>query len=218
MTSHQVLLFDLDGTLTDPKSGITKSIQYALAQFGIDEPDLAKLTSFIGPPLTESFHIYYDFDATQAQQALVFYREYFTNGGMYDNAIYPGIVNLLAALTAQEKRLLVATSKPTVFAKQILEHFQLDTYFERIIGSNLDGTRTTKTEVIAYALTEVPSIARDTAVMIGDRKHDIIGARDNGLHSIAVGYGYGTQDELVAANPTYLVSTVEQLARLLQGE
>jgi phosphoglycolate phosphatase len=218
MTAHQVLLFDLDGTLTDPKSGITKSIQYALAQFGIDETDLATLTSFIGPPLTESFQKYYGFDAVQAEQALLFYREYFTNGGMYDNAVYPGIINLLTALTAQEKRLLVATSKPTVFAEQILAHFQLDTYFEQIIGSNLDGTRTTKTEIIAYTLATVPTIARSATIMIGDRKHDICGARDNGLPSIAVGYGYGTLDELVAATPTYLVPTVEQLAKLLQGE
>jgi phosphoglycolate phosphatase len=218
MTAHQVLLFDLDGTLTDPKSGITKSIQYALAQFDVDETDLATLTSFIGPPLTESFQKYYGFDAVQAEQALLFYREYFTNGGMYDNAVYPGIINLLTALTAQEKRLLVATSKPTVFAEQILAHFQLDTYFEQIIGSNLDGTRTTKTEIIAYTLATVPTIARSATIMIGDRKHDICGARDNGLPSIAVGYGYGTLDELVAATPTYLVPTVEQLAKLLQGE
>lgn len=218
MTAHQVLLFDLDGTLTDPKVGITKSIQYALTQFGINETDLATLTSFIGPPLTESFHKHYGLDAAQAVQAVLFYREYFTNGGMYENAVYPGIVNLLTALAAQGKRLLVATSKPTVFAEQILAHFRLDTYFEQIIGSNLDGTRTTKTEIIAYALAEMPTDIRHTAIMIGDRKHDICGARDNGLPSIAVGYGYGTLDELVAATPMYLVHTVEQLAKLLQGE
>ena len=215
MTAHQVLLFDLDGTLTDPKPGITKSIQYALAQYGIHEPDLEKLVPFIGPPPTESFQLYYGFDAAQARQAVAFYREYYT-ASMYDNAVYPGIVDLLAALVAQQKRLLVATSKLTHFAEQILAHFQLDVYFERIIGSNLDGTREAKSEVIAYALAADPAIARHTALMIGDRKHDILGAHENGLHSVAVGYGYGTQDELMTASPTHLVSTVEQLARLLQ--
>jgi len=216
MTAHQVLLFDLDGTLTDPKPGITKSIQYALAQFGIHEPDLDKLIPFIGPPPTESFQLHYGFDEVQARQALAFYREYYTAGGMYDNAVYPGVVDLLATLAAQQKRLLVATSKLTVFAEQILAYFQLDGYFERIIGSNLDGTREAKTEVIAYALAADPAIARHTALMIGDRKYDILGAHENGLHSVAVGYGYGTQDELMAASPTHLVSTVDQLARLLQ--
>ena len=202
--------------MTDPKPGITKSIQYALAQYGIHEPDLEKLVPFIGPPPTESFQLYYGFDAAQARQAVAFYREYYTPGSMYDNAVYPGIVDLLAALVAQRKRLLVATSKLTHFAEQILAHFQLDVYFERIIGSNLDGTREAKSEVIAYALAADPAIARHTALMIGDRKHDILGAHENGLHSVAVGYGYGTQDELMAASPTHLVSTVEQLARLLQ--
>ncbi len=217
MTAHQVLLFDLDGTLTDPKPGITKSVQYALAHFGIHEPDLDKLTPFIGPPLTESFQLVYGFDAAQARQALLFYREYFTDGGMYDNTVYTGIADLLAALIAQGKRLCVATAKPTIFAAQILAYFQLDTYFERVIGSNLDGTHSTKAEVIAYALAEMAPIAQHTAVMIGDRKHDILGAHENGLRSIAVGYGYGTQDELVAATPTYMVATVEQLAQLLQS-
>src|SRR5258708_25212910 len=214
MTSHQVLLFDLDGTLTDPKPGITKSIQYALAQFGIQEPDLDTLIPFIGPPLTESFQLHYDFDAAQAQQALVFYREYFTARGMYDNAVYPGIEDLLTALTTQGKRLIVATSKPTLFAEQILAHFHLDHYFERIIGSNLDGTRSEKTEVIAHVFAKIPAIARNTAVMVGDRKHDIIGAHPNGIHSIAVGYGYGTWDQVEAASPTPLGLSLADFSRL----
>lgn len=216
MTSYQALFFDLDGTLTDPKAGITKSIQYALAQFGIDEPDLDKLIPFIGPPLTESFQIHYGFDATQAQQALDFYRVYFTAGGMYENVVYDGIVDLLATLNTRGKRLFVATSKPTVFAEQILTHFHLDHYFEGIIGSNLDGTRSAKTEVIAHIFAQTPTLAHQTTAMVGDRKHDIIGAQNNDIDAIAVGYGYGTRDELEAARPTHLAMSVADLARLLQ--
>ncbi|HLZ64201.1 MAG TPA: HAD family hydrolase [Ktedonosporobacter sp.] len=215
MTSYQVLLFDLDGTLTDSGPGITKSVQYALAQFGIIEPDLAVLAPFVGPPLTDSFQNRYGFDEAQAQQALQLYREHFAGGGMYDNAVYPGIPELLETLAGQGKRLMIATSKPTYFAEPILAHFQLDRYFERIAGSSLEGKLSEKAEVIASLLAEYPEIDRRKVVMIGDRKHDIIGARDNGIDSIAVNYGYAVPGELQAAAPTYLVHTVQELGQLL---
>lgn len=218
MPIYDTLLFDLDGTLTDPKPGITKSVQYALARFNIDVPDLEVLTPFIGPPLAESFHNYYGFTPEQAQQAIAYYREYFAETGLYENAVFPGIPGLLADLRASKKRLLVATSKPTVFAERILAHFDLAHYFELIVGSELNGTRIDKAEVIAYALASLPAPAYQNAIMVGDRKHDIIGAQQNGLASIAVAYGYGSYEELQSQQPTYLVNSVTALATLLGHE
>lgn len=215
MLTYDTLLFDLDGTLTDPKPGITKSVQYALAHFNIDVPDLEVLVPFIGPPLSESFQHYYGLTPEQTQQAIAYYREYFAETGLYENAIFPGIPALLADLRASHKRLLVATSKPIVFAERILAHFDLTHYFEFIAGSELDGTRATKGEVIAHALASLPAPAYQNAVMIGDRKHDIIGAQQNGLASIAVAYGYGSYEELQSQQPTHLVDTVSELASLL---
>ncbi len=215
MHKYKVILFDLDGTLTDPKEGITLSVQYALQKFNIVEEDLTKLIPFIGPPLYDSFREYYEFSDEDAKQAITYYREYFTTKGMYQNAVYPGITEMLDALACQNRLLAVATSKPTVFSEQILKHFVLYDFFKLIVGSNLDGTRVVKSEVIAYVLQNMASIAKESIVMVGDRKHDIIGAQSNGIDSIAVGFGYGTPEELLAAGPTYLVESVEQLAKLL---
>jgi phosphoglycolate phosphatase len=216
MPLYDTLLFDLDGTLTDPRPGITRSVQYALAHLGIAAPDLDALTPFIGPPLVESFQRYYALDDASAQRALLWYREYFAATGLYENAVYPGIPELLTALRGRGRRLLVATSKPTIYAERILAHFQLDHHFERIVGSNLDGTRTAKSAVIAYALATLhPQPVATTTVMIGDREHDILGAQLNRLASIAVAYGYGSPAELRAAAPTHHIATVVELAALL---
>lgn len=212
---YKVILFDLDGTLTDPKIGITKSVQYALAKFGIEEPDLDKLIPFIGPPLVESFQEFYSLDKEQAQTAVGYYREYFTKAGMYENAVYPGIKELLAKLKSAGKELIVATSKPTVFSEKIIEHFGLTQFFTAIVGSNLDGSRIHKDEVIAYALHDLTDVVYDKVIMVGDRKHDIIGAQKNGIASIGVTYGYGTREELEQAKPALLTATVEELGKLL---
>ncbi|WP_371363549.1 5'-nucleotidase [Sporomusa rhizae] len=212
---YNVILFDLDGTLTDPKIGITKSVQYALVKFGIEESDLDKLIPFIGPPLVESFQEFYSLNQEQAQAAVRYYREYFAKTGMYENAVYPGIKELLAELKSTGKELIVATSKPTVFSEQIIEHFGLTQFFKAIVGSNLDGSRIHKDEVIAFALQELTGIAYDRVIMVGDRKHDIIGAQKNGIASIGVTYGYGTQEELMQAKPVYSAATVEELGKLL---
>ena len=214
---YQVILFDLDGTLTDPKVGITKSVQYALAKYNIQEPDLDKLIPFIGPPLAESFQEFYSLSPAQALTAVGYYREYFTQAGMYENAVYPGIKTMLAELIKAGRQLIIATSKPTVFSEQIVSHFDLAQYFTHIVGSNLDGSRIHKAEIIAYILTELPQISRENIVMVGDRKHDIIGAQQNGLASIAVSYGYATPAELEQAKPTFQVATVAGLAVLLQS-
>lgn len=213
--SYQVILFDLDGTLTDPKMGITKSVQYALAKFGINEPDLDKLIPFIGPPLVESFQEFYSLTNEQAITAVGYYREYFTKAGMYENAVYPGIKEMLTKLAEAKKQLIIATSKPTVFSEQIIAHFGMSKYFSLIVGSNLDGSRINKTEIIEYILATLPEVGRQSVVMVGDRKHDIIGANNNQIDSIGVSYGYGGHAELQQANPTYIVSTVSDLEKFL---
>lgn len=212
---YPIILFDLDGTLTDPKPGITKCVQYALAKMGIDEPDCDKLTPFIGPPLAKAFKEFYQMNDQQAVQAIAYYRERFSTVGLYENSVYPGIPELLGRLTEQGNKMVIATSKPTVFSVKILDYFHLSTYFSLIIGSNLDGTRVEKSEVIAFALAELGDVDRESVIMVGDRKHDIFGARDNGIDAIAVSYGYGSQDELRQASPKYTVQTVEELAAVL---
>lgn len=211
MSGYDVVLFDLDGTLTDSKIGITKSVQYALSKFNIREDNLDNLESFIGPPLSESFQKNYGFEPSQAQRAVDFYREYFSTSGMYENAVYPGIPDLLADLKSKSKELIVATSKPTVFANQILDIFNLCQYFTAVVGSQLDGTRTSKTEIIAHVLSSLGKSKENSAVMVGDREHDVIGAQGNAIDSIAVTYGYGSLLELQRANPTHLAHAVEDI-------
>jgi len=216
MQHMQHILFDLDGTLTDPKIGITKSVQFALRAFGIHADDPDTLRPFIGPPLSESFQKFYGFDEAGAQDAIRKYREYFSVTGIYENSLYNGIPKLLDALRQQGKTLILATSKPTVYAQQILEHFGLAHYFSFVSGSELDGTRVKKAEVITHALANcgIKNIA--AAVMVGDREHDVLGAKATGLASIGVLYGYGDRDELQQAGADVLVQTVAELGEQLR--
>lgn len=206
------ILFDLDGTLTDPREGITKAVKYALGKHGINVSDLSELECFIGPPLQASFIEKYHFSETKAWEAVLSYREYYKDTGLYENEVYGGIRELLDLLLSQGRRLYVATSKPTDFAETVLEHFQLSAYFSMVCGSELDGTRSAKTEIIQHVL-DTCRIQTPGAVMIGDRKHDLIGARNCGIHSIAAGYGYGSEEELAACQPTYCFNTVEEMFR-----
>lgn len=215
---YDVILFDLDGTLTDPKPGITRSVQYALAKFDIHVADLDSLIPFIGPPLTESFQVFYHLSEADAKQAVGYYREYFTEKGLYENAVFDGIPELLANLKQAGKTLMVATSKPTVFAEKILQHFQLAHYFSRIVGSNLDGTRVDKDEVIAFALTECAGTPNEKIIMVGDRKHDVLGARKNGIYCIAAAFGYGSPEELREAKPQGIAASVQDLMFMLMNE
>jgi len=217
MGKYKIILFDLDGTLSDPKVGITKSVQYALNKFSIDEPNLDKLECFIGPPLQDSFAEYYQLDEEDTQKAIGFYRERFREKGMFENELYTAIPTLLNMLKEQKFTLVVATSKPTVFSEQILNYFQIDAYFDLVVGSNLDGTRTAKTEIIQYILDKYKKYEHADFIMIGDRKHDIIGANNTGIDSIGVTYGYGSYDELSKANPSYIVESVEELKDILMG-
>lgn len=217
-TAFQYLLFDLDGTLTDPKLGITTCAQYALRHFGIEEPDLDKLEPFIGPPLSDSFQEFYGFDEKQTQEAIKVFRERFSTVGLYENEIYPGISEMLARLKDAGKKLAVASSKATVFITKILQHFGIEQYFDVIVGSELDGTRSRKDEVIEEALRQLcheDKMNYDMTVMIGDRKFDILGAQAFGLTSIGVSFGYAQPGELEAAHADYIVGTVSELGRLL---
>lgn len=215
MSKYKIILFDLDGTLSDPKVGITKSVQYALKKLEIEEPDLDKLECFIGPPLQVSFAEYYQLDEERTQQAIDFYRERFKEKGMFENELYPAIPKLLNSLKEQQFTLAVATSKPTIFSEQILEYFNIGHFFDMVVGSNLDGTRSAKTEIIQYIVDKYSDYELNDFIMIGDRKHDIIGANSTGIDSIGVTYGYGSFNELKQYSPTYLVESVEQIKDIL---
>lgn len=217
---YQYLLFDLDGTLTDPKEGITASVQYALRFFGIEETDLDKLTPFIGPPLRESFMQFYGFTGEQAKEAVEKYREWFRPKGIFQNSMYPSIKEMLEMLKENGKILAVASSKPQIFVEQILHYFGIYEYFTVIVGSELDGRRDTKEEVVAEALRQLreSGMQSETAsktVMIGDRKFDIAGGKEHGLITAGVAFGYAAEGELEEAGADFVVDTVEELGRLL---
>ena len=207
---YQNVLFDLDGTLTDPREGITRSIQFGLSKLGIDEPDLSKLEHCIGPPLLQQFMASYGFDEAKAWEAMGFYRERFAVTGLYENEVFEGVTPLLEELVAQGRQLFIATSKPHIYAREIARHFDFARHFKVIYGSELDGTRTNKVELIAHLVNEQGLDPAQT-LMIGDRKHDLIGARDNGMDAAAVGYGFGSFEELSSFAPKYHFETLAQL-------
>jgi phosphoglycolate phosphatase len=200
------IFFDLDGTLTNPKPGITRSIQYALKKLDHQTiPTEDELTWCIGPPLRASFVKLLGGEHS-ADAALSYYRERFSEIGLYENIVYAGIGDVLTTLRKSGRRLFVATSKPHVFAERIIDHFDLRQYFERVFGSELDGTRADKSELLAYAL-KASSADPSRSVMIGDRSHDMIGARNNGMTAIGVLYGFGSEQELIAAGAACVCAT-----------
>jgi len=217
----QYCLFDLDGTLTDPREGITKSVQYALRYFHIDEPDLKKLEPFIGPPLKDSFMEFYGFSVEQARKAIEVYRERYAPVGVLENEIIPGTAHMLKAARDRRIHLAVASSKPEHFVRQILEHFHIEQYFEVIVGGEEDGIRSTKEGVVEEALRQLGILSmeadkrHDLCAMIGDRRFDIQGARSHGLTGIGVRFGFAADGELEAAGAEYIVETMEELEKLL---
>lgn len=215
--NYQTILFDLDGTLTDPALGITNAIIYALKKYGIEVSERSELFKFIGPPLLESFERYYGFSTEQAREAVEFFREYYREQGMFENQVYEGIAELLLQLKEANKTLIVATSKPEEFARKILEHFDLAKYFTYIAGSNLDGTRVKKQAVIEYALAACRITDLQRVVMIGDREHDVIGAKQVGISVVGVLFGYGSRTELEAAGADFIVAEVTDL-RMMAAE
>lgn len=212
---NHTIFFDLDGTLTDSAPGIIHSVQYALKKYGI-EAEENDLRSFIGPPLVHSFQERFGFDHDKALEAVTYYREYFTAGGMFENSVYPGVEEMLQKLKEDGLVLAVATSKPELFSKQILEHFALTRYFDFIGGAAMDESRATKVEVLSYALQEL-QVDPAKAVMIGDRENDIEAASLLGTESIGVLYGYGSQEELANAGAKVFADTPMDICRIISG-
>jgi len=214
---YKYILFDLDGTLTDPGIGITNSVMYALKKFGIEVDDRASLYKFIGPPLLESFQKFYGFSKEDSELGLKYYREYFKPKGLYENKVYEGIESLLQELKKKGKKLLVATSKPEGFAIEILKHFHLLDYFDFVAGASMDEKRVKKADVITYALESYGITDKSSVIMVGDREHDVLGAKENELKSIGVLYGYGDYEELVHAGADYVAQNPEDILQIVLG-
>lgn len=212
---YDIVLFDLDGTLTDPGEGITNSVAYALDKFGIRVEDRAKLYCFIGPPLIDSFMKYYGMSYENGLKAVEYYREYFGVSGIFENRVFDGIPELLAYIKKSGRIISLATSKPEIYAKRILEHFNLAHYFDFIGAATMDESRSKKADVITYTLEKLKVTDKSKVVMIGDRHHDIEGANQNDLASIGVLIGYGDREELETAGATYIAETVNDIIKFL---
>ena len=209
---YKAILFDLDGTLTDSGEGITKSVQYALERIGKPEQDLQKLRVFVGPPLLEQFQQYAGIDEKTAREAVEIYRERYAPIGVYENELYPGIPELLSGLKQRGYKLAIASSKPENFVKIVAEYFHIDSYFDEMVGSEPNGERTNKTEVIEEALKRLGLFDhREQVIMVGDKEHDVFGARRAGIQCIAVSYGYGTREELENSHPLKIVDSTEEI-------
>ena len=209
------LFFDLDGTLTDPALGITNSFKYALKYFGKEIPSYETLCTFIGPPLSDTFKNLLNFEDEKIPEAIKKYREYFAEKGLFENSVYPEIPELLSALKQAGKKLVVATSKPEDYSVRIIEHFGLTRFFENVCGSLHDTTRTTKDEVISFAIERNNISDKSKILMIGDRKHDILGAKKVGIKSCGVLYGYGSLEELQTAGADFIAKDISQLRSIL---
>lgn len=235
---YKYLLFDLDGTLTDPKEGIINCIIYALKKNEIEPPEISELMKCIGPPLMDSFRDFFGMDDEQAAKATADYRERFRDKGIYENKLYDGMDEALATLKKEGFVIALATSKPTPFAKEILRYFHIGKYFDIVYGSEFNGVRETKTDVIIDVLTDLQKqyeIKEDNGnepvlqmanrsfleaflnkcVMIGDRKHDLIGAKNCGIDSIGVRYGYAPEGELEEYGATHIVEDIDGLVKYL---
>ncbi|MDO5346040.1 MAG: HAD hydrolase-like protein [Lachnospiraceae bacterium] len=215
---YQYLFFDLDGTLTNPKEGITKCVQYALRSFGIEEPDLDKLVPFIGPPLLDSFMEYYDMTPEQARQATEKYRERFRTIGIFENQVFPGVPAMLEGLWQQGRKLVIASSKPEEFVLRILEKYELRRYFYEVVGASMDERRSAKADVIreAFRRLQITEEQKAGVLMIGDRKHDVEGAKACGIDCLGAYVGFALPGELESAGAAYIVHTIEEMAQFLQ--
>ena len=215
MKKKQYILFDLDGTVTEPFEGITNCVAYALKNFGIEVEDRNTLRPFIGPPLIDSFQEFYGFSKEQAEEATKKYRELYNIEGIYQNELYEGMKELLSYLKEKGKTVFLATSQPDVFANRILSYFEIDDYFDFVGGSDINGERNTKSAVIQYVLERNGITDISQAVMVGDRKYDILGAKNFGMDSIGVLYGHGSREELEQAGATKIAETVSALKEIL---
>ena len=215
MSRIDAIFFDLDGTLTDPKLGITRCIQHALGEVGATPPDADQLTWCIGPPLLESFKSMLGDDAL-AKVALKHYRARFSEVGLFENQLYMGVPAALRRLSGKDVSLFVATSKPQVYAERIVEHFGVGAFFNGIFGPTLQGDRAKKTDLLRWALDKT-RVKAGASVMVGDRSHDMVGATENGMHAVGVLYGYGCREELEASRAEMLVSSPDELSGILDA-
>ena len=215
MKAFDTILFDLDGTVTDPAEGITNSVAHSLKSYGIEVADKRTLCTFIGPPLYASFMKYYGFSEKKALEAVERYREYYADRGVFECFLYEGIGELFAKLHKSGKRVVIATSKPEHFAKMIIEHFGLSPYVTYLAGATMDSHRVEKGDIIRFAFDRLGIKETDGVVMVGDREFDVIGAKENGIKSIGVTYGYGSREELAAAGADHLCDSVAELSRIL---
>lgn len=212
------ILFDLDGTLTNPAIGITNGVMYALQKFGINVNDQKELYCFIGPPLVDSFAEFYGFSKEDAEQAVVYYREFFSVTGIYENEVYDGIKDMLSALKEQGEKLILATSKPEKYANIILEYFGLAKYFDCVVGATFDGSLNYKSDIIAVALKRGGVEDKSRAVMIGDRHHDIEGGKANSLATMGVLYGFGSLEEFKECGADFVAETPADILRILNTQ
>lgn len=213
---YKYVIFDLDGTLTDSAIGITNSVAFALKRWGIEVEDKSTLNCFVGPPLAQSFEKYFGFSKDQALEAVDEYRVYYREKGIFENLVYPGVHEMLSELRKRGKKLILATSKPEHFAKQILEYFDLAKYFDLVAGATMDSSRTKKGLVIAYALSNFGITDPSECIMVGDRDQDTVGARENGIDCIGVLYGYGDLAELSEVDTKYIVETTDDVLSYIQ--
>ncbi|MBR2024282.1 MAG: HAD family hydrolase [Clostridia bacterium] len=216
MKKYTTILFDLDGTLTDPGEGIVNSVSYALAKYGIEVKDKKSLYKFIGPPLLVSFSTYYGFDEEKSREAISFYREYYKDKGINECRLFDGIKDLLELIKKSGYKIALATSKPEVFAHRVLENYDIHHFFDFIGGATIDEkTRYTKEHVIEYVLSNIEEKNREKILMIGDRNFDINGAKAYGLDSMGVTFGYGSYEELKDANADYIVNSPKEIQKIL---
>lgn len=213
--SIENILFDLDGTLTDPGIGITNSVKYALELRNIAVNSREELYRFIGPPLLNSYMEYYGLTEEDARQAITDFRVYFEKAGIFENEIYEGIPEMLRALTDSGRRVYLATSKPERYARQILDHFDLTKYFTFICGNTMAEDRHRKEDVIAYIREQCPEVRGDNSAMVGDRVYDIAGGAAHGMRTVGVTFGYAAEGELEGSGATALAHTVEELQQVL---
>ncbi len=211
------IFFDLDGTVTESAEGILNSVAYALEKLGCPVEDKNELRCFIGPPLSDSFREFCGFDEEKIKLGVQYYREYYPEKGIFENKLYDGIEELLKKLSQTDKKIILATSKPEVFAVRILEHFNVSQYFDLIAGSTMDGTRNSKTDVLRYAIEESGVTDIGKAIMIGDRKHDVIGAHDVGMKCAYVLFGYGDRDEAEKFGADHIIKDVDELEAFLSN-
>ena len=212
---YDYLLFDLDGTVVDSGLGVTNSVMYALKKWGIEVENREKLYVFLGPPLVDSFSEHFGFSHEDSLRCVEYYREYYNEKGIFENTVYDGIVDVLVKAREMGKKIILATSKPEEYAKQILEHLGLLQYFDFVAGATMDESRNEKAGVIRYAVESLNINDVSKIVMIGDRKFDVIGAAEHGIDTIGVLFGFGDEDELLRAGAKYIAPTPADILKFI---